>query len=64
MTRLHRGKRHGDAFGQFHDRHMASVLAYFPRRTADAEHRFARLRGSIGAAQECCFARRLSQKSP
>jgi RNA polymerase sigma factor (sigma-70 family) len=37
MTRLHRRKRPGDAFGQFYDRHVASVLAYFRRRTGDAE---------------------------
>jgi RNA polymerase sigma factor (sigma-70 family) len=37
MTRLHRRKRPGDAFGEFYDRHVASVLAYFRRRTGDAE---------------------------
>jgi RNA polymerase sigma factor (sigma-70 family) len=37
MTRLHRAQRPGDAFGAFYDRHVASVLAYFRRRTGDAE---------------------------
>jgi DNA-directed RNA polymerase specialized sigma24 family protein len=37
MTGLHRRKRPGDAFGQFYDRHVASVLAYFRRRTGDGE---------------------------
>jgi DNA-directed RNA polymerase specialized sigma24 family protein len=37
MTRLHCRKQPGDAFGQFYDRHVASVLAYFRRRTGDAE---------------------------
>ena len=37
MSRLQRRKRPGDLFGEFYDHHVASVLAYFGRRTGDAE---------------------------